>query len=89
MSNDCGCCTVVSSDTRTENRPWLSAVAYRIGTFATFRKAIVDELSHTPELAGLSARVSDDYTIMAIEPCDHRRCASFWTKTALSTVPAI
>jgi hypothetical protein len=67
VSNDCGCCTVVSPNTQTENRPWLSAVAYRIGTFATFRKAIVDELSHTPELAGLTARVSDDYTITAIE----------------------
>lgn len=67
MSNDCGCCAVVSAEAQTENRPWLSAVAYRIGTFASFRKAIVDELSHTPELAGLTARVSDDYTITAIE----------------------
>ena len=30
------------------------AIAYRIGTFATFRKAILDELSRTPELAGLT-----------------------------------
>lgn len=67
MNNDCGCCTVVSPEAQTGNRPWLSAVAYRIGTFATFRKAIVDELSHTPELADLTARVSDDYTITAIE----------------------
>jgi hypothetical protein len=42
-------------------------VGYRIGTFATFRKAIVDELSRTPELAGLTSRESDDYTITAIE----------------------
>ncbi len=67
MSNDCGCCTVVSAEAQTENRPWLSAVAYRIGTFASFRQALIDELSHTPELAGLSARVSDDYTVTAIE----------------------
>jgi hypothetical protein len=67
MSNDCGCCIVVSSETTTENRPWLSAVAYRIGTFATFRKEILDELSRTPPLDKLSARVSDDYSIMAVE----------------------
>jgi len=67
VSNDCDCCTVVSSDADTENRPWLSAIAYRMGTFSSFRRALVDELSHTPELAGLTARVSDDYTITAIE----------------------
>src|SRR5205807_4398356 len=67
VSSDCGCCVAVSSEAHPENRPWLSAVAYRIGTFATFRKEIVDELSHTRELAGLTARVSDDYTITAIE----------------------
>lgn len=67
MSSECGCCAVVSADAHTENRPWLSAIAYRIGTFASFRKAIIDELSHTPELAGLTARVSEDYTITAIE----------------------
>lgn len=67
MNRDCGCCVVVSAEANAGNRPWLSAVAYRIGTFATFRKALIDELSHTPELAGLSARVSDDYTITAIE----------------------
>ncbi|HKH94223.1 MAG TPA: putative baseplate assembly protein, partial [Gemmatimonadaceae bacterium] len=67
MSCDCGCCSVVSLDVEPGNRPWLSAVAYRIGTFSSFRRAIVDELSRTPELAGLTARVSDDYTISAIE----------------------
>ncbi|HEX7979866.1 MAG TPA: putative baseplate assembly protein [Gemmatimonadaceae bacterium] len=67
MSNDCDCCTVVSSGPEVANRPWLSAIAYRIGTFSSFRRALVDELSHTPELADLTARVSDDYTITAIE----------------------
>ena len=50
----CGCCTTPAAavPAEIENRPWLSAIAYRIGTFATFRKAIIDELSHTAELAG-------------------------------------
>jgi len=67
VSADCGCCSVVPTDTSPANRPWLSAVAYRLGTFASFRRELVDELSHTPELAGLTARVSDDYTITVIE----------------------
>jgi hypothetical protein len=50
-----------------ENRPGLPAIAYRIGTFATFRQAILDQLSQTPQLAALATRVSDDYTITAIE----------------------
>jgi Baseplate J-like protein len=66
---DCGCCTTAASaiPAEIENRPGLSAIAYRIGTFATFRQAITDQLSHTAELAGLTARVSEDYTITAIE----------------------
>lgn len=69
MSHDCGCCTTPAAAVPGEvrNRPWLSAVAYRIGTFATFRKAIFDELSRTPALASLTARVPDDYTITTIE----------------------
>lgn len=66
---DCLCCITPAAAVPAEiaNRPGLSAVAYRIGTFSTFRKAITDELSRVPELAGLSTRVSDDYTITAIE----------------------
>jgi hypothetical protein len=66
---DCGCCTTAAAaiPAEVENRPGLSVIAYRIGTFTTFRKAIIDQLSHTAELAGLSARVSEDYTITAIE----------------------
>jgi hypothetical protein len=66
---DCLCCTTPGAAVPAEirNRPGLSAVAYRIGTFTTFRKVITDELSRVPELTGLSTRVSDDYTITAIE----------------------
>ena len=69
MSQDCACCTTPAAAVPRDiqNRPWLSAIAYRIGTFATFRKAILDQLSHTHELAALTARVPDDYTITAIE----------------------
>jgi hypothetical protein len=58
---------VAAVPTVIQNRPGLSAVAYRIGTFATFRKAMLDKLAHTPALAGLTARVGDDYSITTIE----------------------
>ena len=56
VSDDCGCCATqpVAAPGEIDNRAGLSAIAYRIGTFATFRKAIVDELSHTRQLAGLT-----------------------------------
>jgi hypothetical protein len=69
VTSDCGCCdataTAVPADV--QNRPGLSAVAYRIGTFGSFREAVVERLSRTPELAALSARSGDDYTITVIE----------------------
>jgi hypothetical protein len=67
--NDCGCCAAPApaAPAPIGNRPGLSAIAYRIGTFATFREALIESLSHTPELTALRTRVSDDYTITAIE----------------------
>ncbi|HEV3311114.1 MAG TPA: hypothetical protein VG815_11425, partial [Chloroflexota bacterium] len=50
-----------------DNRPGLAAIVYRIGTFPTFRAALLDLLSTTPELAGLRTRESDDYSITLIE----------------------
>ena len=66
MTDDCGCCTTPSATVVT-NRPGLSAIAYRMGTFATFRKAITDQLSRTMALHGLTARATDDYALTAIE----------------------
>lgn len=69
MTQPCGCCATPAAAAATHpgNRPWLSAIDYRLGTFGTFREAILDELAGTPELAGLRSRVSDDYSIAAVE----------------------
>jgi len=67
VSCDCGCCTSGPAPREISNRPGLTAIAYREGTFATFRKAILDELSHTRSLQGLSTRLSDDYAITVVE----------------------
>lgn len=65
----CGCCapTAPGVPVDVENRPGLPAIAYRVGTFATFRHALLTELAATPELAALRTRLSDDYSITAVE----------------------
>jgi hypothetical protein len=50
-----------------DNRPGLSAIAYRIGTFTSFRQSMLDQIAGTPELAALSTRLSDDYSITVLE----------------------
>src|SRR5712691_11258402 len=75
----CGCCTVPVSATPAlvVNRPGLSAVRYRIGTFGSFREAMIEEIAQVTvdvgggvtvrPLAGLTARVSADYGIALLE----------------------
>ena len=65
----CGCCEPGASPTprQVENRPALSAIAYRIGTFASFREAMLEAIADAPELAGLTTRRSDDYSITFLE----------------------
>ena len=67
MSEDCGCCATPPTDTAIENRPGLPAVAYRAGTFATFRQELLEELARAQGLGTLTSRGSGDYTIAAIE----------------------
>ena len=69
MSCTCGCCEPLASLTPLEvdNRPALSAIAYRIGTYASFRESMLEEIVHTPELAPLTTRRDDDYTVTILD----------------------
>lgn len=49
------------------NRPGLSTLAYRAGTHASFKAALLARLSAHPALAALSTRADDDF---AIALCD-------------------
>lgn len=49
------------------NRPGLSDIAYRIGTFASFREAMLLSISQEAALSGLTTRESDDYAITTLE----------------------
>ncbi len=62
----CGCC-VVPTPVIIENRPSLSAIAYRIGTFSSFRQAMLQAIANMPELAHLKTRLSEDYAITVLE----------------------
>ncbi len=65
----CGCCEPAASPTplRIHNRPGLTSVAYRIGTFSAFRQAMLQAIAGTPELTHLRTRLSDDYAITLLE----------------------
>jgi hypothetical protein len=69
MSTVCGCCTPAAPPTprRVENRPGLPAVAYRIGTFASFREAMLERIAAAPELTRLTSRAGDDFAIGVLE----------------------
>lgn len=74
----CGCCTVPNPATPAliQNRPGLTAVRYRIGTFATFREAMIERIPQAEvevdgaklrPLVNFTARTSADYGIAVIE----------------------
>lgn len=63
----CGCCAPEPARPAIENRPALAEIAYRIGTYGTFRAAMLRELSRRPELRGWTARSSNDYGIALLE----------------------
>jgi hypothetical protein len=69
MTCRCGCCEPLASLTplEVENRPALSAVVYRIGTYASFRESMLEEIVRTPELAQLTTRRDDDYTVTVLD----------------------
>ena len=50
-----------------ENRPGLSALGYRVGTYASFREAMVEDLARADALARLTTRRSDDYAVTILE----------------------
>jgi predicted phage baseplate assembly protein len=67
----CGCC---DGDTRltpqrVDNRPGLTALAYRVGTHPTFKRSMLSCLSSVdyPALADLRTRDDDDFAIAIID----------------------
>nr|WP_320192956.1 putative baseplate assembly protein [uncultured Desulfobacter sp.] len=69
--NHCQCCEGKSQKTPAaiDNRPGLSAIAYRIGSHAQFRQSMESKLSgaDTPALSDLTTREKDDFSIALID----------------------
>jgi hypothetical protein len=65
----CGCCTAPSpaAPLPVTNRSGLPQIAFRIGTFATWREAMLEQIHATPALAALTTRDSDDDAITLLE----------------------
>jgi len=67
----CGCCSGISVQTPQgeSNLPGLSAIAYRTGTWATFKESMLARLSSAdyPALAYLKTRDDDDFSIAFLD----------------------
>jgi len=68
VSCTCGCCEPAGGVTPLLlwNRPGLSRIDYRVGTYASFHRAMTESIAGTPELAGWTARIPEDYGIAVI-----------------------
>ena len=71
MTLPCGCCegAQVLTPLPTANRPGLSRLSYRVGTYATFLETMKARLSSSdfPELAGLRTRDQSDPSIALLD----------------------
>ncbi len=72
----CGCCTQPRDPTGITNRPGLPAIRYRVGTYASFRQAMLEEIAFATvcadkqiwrPLPSWTARTADDYGIALLE----------------------
>ena len=67
----CGCCAGISQETpQTQlNRPGLSAIPYRVGTYQQFNDTLQARisLSGQPQLRALTTREDDDFTIALLD----------------------
>ncbi|HEX6711016.1 MAG TPA: putative baseplate assembly protein [Rubrobacter sp.] len=69
--DECGCCEGIEVGTPAEvyNRPGLSAIAYRIGTHARFKRSMLARLSDSrlPVLRDLNTRDDDDFSVALLD----------------------
>src|SRR6185503_11906307 len=66
---NCGCCgtSAVGLREHADNRPSLSSIVFRVGTFSSFRDAMMRDLVRESDLGALRTRASDDYSITLLE----------------------
>jgi hypothetical protein len=63
-ADTCGCCEVSAATPITAfNRPGLTAIVFRVGTYASFRRAMLQRISRMQALSALQTRSDEDYAI--------------------------
>jgi hypothetical protein len=71
LTSKCGCCRGLAAETPATvlNRSGLSAIAYRVGTHAQFKRSMLAGLSTSERtaLAGLRTRDDDDFSIALLD----------------------
>ena len=66
--NTCGCCELPDQTPITAfNRSGLSAIVFRVGTYATFRLSMLQRIFGTRALSALKTRSDDDYAITLLD----------------------
>src|SRR5215470_6888912 len=67
-ADTCGCCELPASTPLVAfNRPGLSAVAFRVGTYASFRQSMAQRIAGMQALSALQTRSDDDYAVTLID----------------------
>jgi hypothetical protein len=69
MTTPRGCCAPAAPLTPRSltNRAGLTAIVYRVGTYATFRETMLEQIAQAPELAALTTREDDDYAVTIVD----------------------
>jgi len=65
--NDCCAPDQPPTPVDVHNRPSLDRIDYRVGTYDSFRSAMIRAIAREPRLKALTARTSDDYGIAFVE----------------------
>lgn len=67
--DDCGCCEPTAQPTPEEivNRPGLAAISYRVGTYASFREAMIEAVASKAGLRDWTARGDDDFGVALLD----------------------
>src|SRR6185436_5677906 len=67
-TNTCGCCELpAQTPAIAANRPGLSAIVFRVGTYSSFRLSMLQRIAGTPALSALQTRRDDDYAITLLD----------------------
>jgi hypothetical protein len=67
-TDTCGCCELPeSTPIMAFNRPGLTAIVFRVGTYSSFRRSMLQRIARTQALSALQTRSDDDYAITLLD----------------------